>query len=441
MREAWRSSCAVTTARVAVFWAAAAACLIVLTGLAPARVQAAAPPSLSAAPADQAIASFRAAIAPGPNKPIPFRLFTADSPWNTDISRLPVHHRSAAYLRSMGLDTEVHPDFGTVWNGAPNGIPYVLVRGSQKRVPIGFYYGSESDHGPYPIPRNAPIEGGSRSDGDRHILVVDADRRLLYEVYDAHYNAARGRWSAGSGAVWDLRANSVRPDRWTSADAAGLPMLAGLVRYDEVKAGEIDHALRFTVRETQRAYLYPATHFASDLTDKDLPPMGLRVRLRADYPVSGFPREVQVILRALKKYGMIVADNGGPWYISGAPDPRWDDEALHQITQVSGRDFEVVDTRSIEPAAPVVYAGRRATLRPGGTLRRWGCFADPRGSSWSARVDFGDGGGGKAVAVRDYQRFRLVHRYPRGGTYHVKVWVTDARGATGSYGFNVAVRR
>jgi hypothetical protein len=404
-------------------------------------VQAAAPPSLSAAPIDQAIASFRAAIGVGPNRPIPFRLFPADSPWNTDISALPVHPRSGTYLRSMGLGTEIHPDFGTVWNGAPNGIPYVLVRGSQKRVPIRFYYGSESDPGPYPIPRNAPVEGGPQSDADRHVLVVDADRRLLYEVYDAHYDAARGRWNAGSGAVWDLRANSVRPDTWTSADAAGLPMLAGLVRYDEVKSGEITHALRFTVRETQRAYVYPATHFASDLTDRDLPPMGLRVRLRADYPVGGLPREVQVILRALKKYGMIVADNGGPWYISGAPDPRWDDDALHQITQVQGSDFEVVDTRSIEPAAPVVYAGRRATLRPGATLRRWGCFADPRGGSWSARVDYGDGSGARPVAVREYQRFRLVHRYARAGTYRVTVWVTDARGATGSYGFNVAVRR
>jgi hypothetical protein len=383
----------------------------------------------------------QSAVVVGPNRSIPFPLFSADNPWNADISDLPVHPRSAAYLRSMGLNTEIHPDFGTIWNGAPNGIPYVLVRGSQNRAPISFYYGSESDPGPYPIPRNAPIEGGPQSDGDRHILVVDVDRRLLYEVYDARYDAVHKRWWAGSGAIWDLRANSVRPDTWTSADAAGLPMLAGLVRYDEVKAGEIAHALRFTVPETQRKYVYPATHFASDLTDEDLPPMGLRVRLRAGYPIGGFPRDVQIILRALKKYGMIVADNGGPWYISGAPDPRWNDETLHEITRVQGSDFEVVDTRSIEPATPVVYAGGRATLRPGGTLRRWGCFADPRGSDWSATANYGDGSGVRAVAVRDYQRFRLVHSYARGGTYRVTVSVTDARGATGSHGFNVSVRR
>jgi len=218
-------------------------------------------------------------------------------------------------------------------------------------------------------------------------------------------------------------------------------MLPGLVRYDEVQRGEITHALRFTVSETQRAYVYPATHFASDLTDKDLPPMGLRVRLRADYPVADFPSDVRVILRALKKYGMIVADNGGPWYISGAPDPRWNDETLHEITRVKGSDFEVVDTSSIEPAAPVVYAGRACKLRRGGTLRRWGCFADPRGSEWSATVDYGDGSGTRTVAVRDYQRFRLVHRYTHTGKYRVAVRVTDARGATGRYGFTVVVRR
>ena len=279
------------------------------------------------------------ATAVGPGAPIDFQLFPADNPWNTDISAAPVDPRSSAYLASMGLGTGLHPDFGTTWNGGPNGIPYVLVPGTQPKIPMTFYYADESDPGPYPIPLGAPIEYGS----DHHILTLDVDNRILYEVYDAHYNASLGRWECGSGAVWNLNSNALRPDGWTSADAAGLPMLPGLVRYDEVSSGEITHALRFTVEDSQRAYISPATHFASDDTDPNLPPMGLRVRLRAGFDVSGYPGEVQVILRALKKYGMIVADNGGPWYISGAPDPRWDDDALSAISQVKGSDFEVVD--------------------------------------------------------------------------------------------------
>jgi hypothetical protein len=228
---------------------------------------------------------------------------------------------------------------------SPNGIPYVVVSGSQPRVPISFYYADESDPGPYPIPPDAPIEGGPNSGGDRHVLVLDAAHRMLYEVYDAHFFG--DHWEAGSGAVWDLSSNALRPDTWTSADAAGLPMLPGLVRYDEVASGEITHALRVTVSQTQRAFIHPATHYASDSTDPDLPPMGLRLRLRSDFDISGFPAKVQVILRALKKYGMFVADNGGDWYISGAPDPRWDDDELHVLSEVPGSAFEAVDTGAI----------------------------------------------------------------------------------------------
>jgi hypothetical protein len=281
----------------------------------------------------------------GANVAITFRLFPATNPWNTDISAYPVHPLSAHYIASIGLNTGLHPDFGTTWNGAPNGIPYVVVSGSQPRVPIFFYYAAESDPGPYPIPSTAPIEGGPNSRGDRHVLVLDATNRLLYEVYDGHFSG--DHWEAGSGAVWDLTTNALRPDTWTSADAAGLPMLPGLVRYDEVASGEITHALRVTVSQTQRAFIHPATHYASDSTDPNLPPMGLRLRLRADYDISGFPLRVQVILRALKKYGMFVADNGGDWYISGAPDPRWDDDELHALSQVPGSAFEAVDTGPI----------------------------------------------------------------------------------------------
>ena len=232
----------------------------------------------------------------GPNVAIPFPLFPTDNPWNTRVDTLPVDPHSAAYLSSIGLSTGLHADFGTVWDGAPNGIPYVCVSGTQKKVPVSFDYADESDPGPYPIPSDAPIEGGPSSDGDRHVLVLDVDHQVLYELYAA-YPQPDGSWQAGSGAIFDLGSNALRPAGWTSADAAGLPILPGLVRYDEaVTDGVIDHALRFTVARTQKAYVYPATHYASDSTDPDLPPMGLRVRLKADFDISGFSPEVQVIL-------------------------------------------------------------------------------------------------------------------------------------------------
>lgn len=277
------------------------------------------------------------------------QIFPPDNPWNTDISAYPVHPNSDNFLASIGLDRGLHPDFGTVWNGAPNGIPYVLVNDAQPEVRIRFRaYKDESDPGPYPVPPDAPIEGGPNSNGDRHVLVIDVDNLKLYEMYRAFPRRNGQKWRADCGAVWDLTSNDLRPWYWTSADAAGLPIFAGLVRYDEVvEKGEINHALRFTVSRTQRGFILPATHFASDSRDPNLPPMGLRVRLKADYDVSTFSPNVQVILTALKKYGMIVADNGSNWYISGAPDPRWDDDELHELGQVKGRDFEVVDTGPI----------------------------------------------------------------------------------------------
>lgn len=273
------------------------------------------------------------------------QILPADSWWNVDISEFPVHPKSEVFIESIGPDKHFHPDFGTVWQGAPNGIPYCTVGAEQPKVPVTFEYADESDPGPYPIPEDAPIEGGPQSSGDRHILVLDTDSCTLYELWHA-YPADEG-WRAGSGAIFDLTSNGLRPLGWTSSDAAGLPVLPGLAKYEEVAQGEIHHALRFTVSRTQRGYILPATHFASRSSDPDLPPMGLRVRLRADYDTSDFPPQARVILDGLKRYGMILADNGGDWYISGAPSPNWDDEQLSALKRVYGRDLEVVYTGPI----------------------------------------------------------------------------------------------
>ena len=270
------------------------------------------------------------------------RLLPDDNPWNQDISKEPVDPNSDNLIKSIGLNKPLHPDFGTTYQGEPSGIPYVVVSGDQKKVPIKFEYADESDPGPYPIPADAPIEGGPKSKGDRHILVVDRDNGILYETFSS-YPDGNGGWKVGSGAIFDLKSNKLRPAGWTSADAAGLPILPGLVRYDEaVEQKKIEHALRFTIVKSRRGYVYPATHFASPNTSENLPPMGMRVRLKADYKIAGFPPEVQVILRALQKYGMIVADNGGDWFISGAPDPRWNDDNLRALKKVKGSSFEVV---------------------------------------------------------------------------------------------------
>lgn len=270
------------------------------------------------------------------------RPFPSDNPWNADVSREPVDPSSATLIASCGLRT-LHPDFGTVWNGAPNGIPYVVVRGSQPKVPVSFGYADESDAGPYPIPPDAPIEGGPNGTGDRHVLVIDIDAWKLYELFDARPENGGARWRAGSGAVFDLGSNALRPAGWTSADAAGLPIFPGLVRYDEaVERGRIDHALRFTCPRTRRAYVDPARHYASSDTSSALPPMGMRVRLRSSFDTSGFSPEVRVILRAMMRHGMLLADNGSGWYVSGSPDPRWNDARLSELRRVHSSNFEVV---------------------------------------------------------------------------------------------------
>jgi len=276
------------------------------------------------------------------------RLFPDDNPWNLDISRAPVDPNSAAYIASIGAGAPLHPDFGVVYQGVPVGIPYVVVPGDQPKLPVAFDYAGESDPGPYPIPPNPPIEGGSleTARGDRHILILDGDNWVLYELFAARLEG--GAWHAGSGAVFDLNSNALRPAGWTSADAAGLPILPGLVRYDEVaEQKEIRHALRFTAQRTRRAYVYPARHFASRLTDPSLPPMGLRVRLKASFDTSAFTPRAQVILKALKTYGMILADNGGNWFVSGAPDARWNEQELNTLKKVKGSDFEAISVGDI----------------------------------------------------------------------------------------------
>jgi hypothetical protein len=272
------------------------------------------------------------------------RPFPADNAWNRDVSGDPVDPSSATLIAACGsAATGLHPDFGTVWDGAPNGIPYIVVAGGQGRVPVTFDYSDESDPGPYPVPSAAPIEGGPGGDGDRHVLVIDRDNWKLYELFDAHPVNGGSSWTAGSGAVFDLSSNTLRPAGWTSADAAGLPIFPGLVRYDEVVGSKaIRHALRFTCPVTRRAYVSPARHWASSRTDPNLPPMGMRVRLKAGFDVTRFSPGVQVILNAMKTYGMLLADNGSAWYISGAPDPRWSDDELATLRNVKASDFEVV---------------------------------------------------------------------------------------------------
>jgi hypothetical protein len=269
-------------------------------------------------------------------------VFPADNAWNRDVSGDPVDANSDRYIAAIGSSDHLHPDFGA---NPDYGIPYVIVGADQGMVPIDFTeYGDESDPGPYPVPPDAPVEAG----GDRHVLVVQRERCRLYELFHANYEGgAQMRWSAGAGAVFDLRSNALRPAGWTSADAAGLPILPGLVRYDEVAAGSIRHALRFTVSRTQRGYVHPARHFASSSTDPARPPMGLRLRLKASFDTTRFPPHARTILSALKTYGMLLADNGSDWFISGATDRRWDDDQLNTLKTVPGSAFEVVKSGPI----------------------------------------------------------------------------------------------
>jgi hypothetical protein len=317
------------------------ALVVVALAVASASAGWAAAPSGAAGPAVMTRPAVRTGV-PGPVVG-GCRVFPADSPWNTPVDGAPLHPRSAsiiARIQTVGGDW-MHADFGS---NPAYGIPYAVVPAGQPAVPITYVaYGDESDPGPFPIPAGAPVEGGSASSGDRHVLVVQSGSCQLYELYRA-FPAAGGGWQADSGARFDLGSNALRPLGWTSADAAGLPILAGLVRYEEVAAGRIDHALRVTFARTQRGYVLPATHFASSSTDPDLPPMGLRLRLRADFDLSGITGQARVVAQALQRYGLIVADNGSNWYVQGAPDPRWDDDDLRQLAGIPGTAFEVVDT-------------------------------------------------------------------------------------------------
>ena len=275
-------------------------------------------------------------------------IFPATSAWNQRVDKLPVAPNSAAIVNAIGADDNVHADFGSgLWEGGPIGIPVTVVRGTQAKSRVQFEYANESDKGPYPIPANVAIEGGRSSDGDRHALIVDRDNCKLYELF-ALYPTSSG-WRAGSGAIFDLRSNKLRPAGWTSADAAGLAILPGLARYEDLAKGRIDHALRFTVQDTRRAYVWPARHFASDKTDPNLPPMGMRFRLKKSFAIGGFPRQARIVLQALKEYGMIVADNGSNWFISGAPHPKWSNDQLHTLGRVPGSAFEVVDGTKLRP--------------------------------------------------------------------------------------------
>ena len=286
-----------------------------------------------ASPVGAASAPF---LPEAPNCP----MFPTNNVWNKPVDGLRVRSDSDALIASIGLNAYLHPDFSS-YSGGGYGIPYNVVGRARKKVYVKFQYASESDRGPYPIPRRPKIEGGS----DRHMLIVDRDNCVLYELYAARKTSTG--WKAGSGAIWNLNSNAVRPAGWTSADAAGLPILPGLVRYDEVLAGVISHALRFTAPVTRRQYIFQARHFAADSDDASLPPMGLRVRLKASINIARFGPQAQVLLRALQVYGMILADNGSPWYVTGAPSSGWDDDDMHQLQTLHGSDFEVVDTSSL----------------------------------------------------------------------------------------------
>lgn len=272
----------------------------------------------------------------------PCSVFPANDVWNMPIDQLPVAANSATLVNTVGATVRMHADFGSgLWDGGPIGIPFITVAGGQTKYPATFDYADESDPGPYAVPLSAPIEGGSASTGDRHAIAIDTDNCVLYELYAAYPQA--NSWQAGSGAIYNLKSHALRPATWTSADAAGLPIFPGLVRYDEVAAGEIRHAIRLTIPQTRNTFIWPARHQASSLSGTQYSPMGQRFRLRASFDISTYAPEVQVILRALKKYGLIVADNGSAWYISGAPDSRWDNDHLATLGNVHGSDLEAVD--------------------------------------------------------------------------------------------------
>ena len=331
--------------------------------------------------------------------------------WNTPVDTLPVRADSATLVNTIGASRGFHADFGSgQWNGGDMGIPFVTVPGSQTKYPVTFQYAPESDPGPYAVPLNAPIEGGSGATGDRHAIAIDTTNCILYELYYA-FPEANG-WNAGSGAIFDLKSNALRPAGWTSGDAAGLPIVPGLITYDEVASGEIKHAIRFTVPQTRNAYVWPARHIASSLTGSQYPRMGERFRLKASFDISPYPAEVQVILRAMKKYGIILADNGSAWYISGAPDPRWNNDNLHTFGSLLGSNFEAIDatglmvdpdsgaTKQTTIAVTVAVSPSTATVRVGHAQSFVATVtgASSTGVTWSVN---GINGGNTAIGTID----------------------------------------
>ncbi len=340
-------------------------------------------------------------------------MFPANNIWNVPVDTLPVDTHSNAWISSIGAGTGLHMDFGSgTWDGGPIGIPYNAADAATPKYAVDFYYGDESDPGPYSIPASPLIEYS----GDHHLLVVDQSTCRLYEMYDVTHNT-NGSWSGGSGAVWDLGSNALRPNGWTSADAAGLPILPGLVRYDEVAAGEIDHAIRFTADSTN-SYIWPARHLTSGTPGvlTSTPPMGARFRLKASFNISGYPADMQVILRAMKKYGIILADNGSDWFISGAPDPRWDNDMLHLLDGITGSNFEAVNASGLQVsvdsgatnvsitisgnagigAAAVTYTGGSTTADGGGH------YSITVPSGWSGTVTPSKAGSAFRPEHRDY---------------------------------------
>jgi hypothetical protein len=275
------------------------------------------------------------------------RVFPSDNYWHADISKLPVHERSAEWLSHMSTSVDLHPDFGPSYGEGPNyGIPITVVGASHRKVRVRFRYAAESDRVRYPLGRDTRIEGGRRSTGDRHAIVVDKDRCKLYETFDTRVR--NGRWTAGSGAVWSLTSNRLRPDGWTSADAAGLPILPGLLRWREVKGGEVDHAIRFTTNITSDHHVWPARHHAGASSSWEYPPMGARFRLAASFPTTGFGRHARVVIAAMKKHGLVLADNGSPWFFQGERNSRWPSRLVEQLKRIPASAFVAVDTSSMK---------------------------------------------------------------------------------------------
>jgi hypothetical protein len=294
--------------------------------------------------------------APKPIAKTPCSEFPADNYWHADVSGLPLHPRSESWLSHMSTDADLHPDFGPSYGDGPNyGIPITVVDKSHRKVKVSFYYGSESDKVRYPLGKDTRIEGGRNSDGDRHAIVVDKSRCKLYEVFDTR--KVDGKWRAGSGAVWSLKRNDLRPDGWTSADAAGLPILPGLLRWNEVKTDRIDHAIRFTTDETSNFHLWPARHHAGSTDDPNYPPMGARFRLNAAYDASGLSPYAQRVVAAMKKYGLVLADNGSPWFFQGEQHRKWPDQLVEDLKQIPADQFVAVDTSSLQVSPDSAQVG------------------------------------------------------------------------------------